>query len=498
MTKFLNIKTGLVLMLMSVFALKSSAECKPVIIPIPAQIDVTAGVYVPVEKVTVNCDDPSAAGWVKNHLQQWYGDNAPEVKGGKTPSGLSGEEDYTLTIDEKGVVLGARTIKGVRWGLYSLRQVAMAKRQTLTVEGYIAPKMTVKDTPKSSFRGMHICWFKETKAWEVERLIRLAAYYKMNYAVIESWGTFRSEVAPWYGWPDGEMTKTEIARLKGIADDLGITLIPQLNVFGHATGSRGSGGKHAILDISPEYQSLFEPLAGWNWCLTNPETRKVLISLLKEMHDAFGKPPYVHIGGDEAAEPSCPDCCARPYSEILLDHLSAIDKAVNEMGARAMMWHDMLLERGDKRWEGFYDHGTKETAKAALTLPKDIIMCDWYYGQEMPTYPTLSYFKDLGYTVLTCPWINEGMRGQIKYAQSHGMDGVLATLWNHYFGDELRSIYCQVSCLMWFGDDPAIPNRGNVFYNHLRQMGWDMKLKDHKQFGIFTYDVQTEPMNPHF
>ena len=55
---------------------------------------------------------------------------------------------------------------------------------------------------------------------EIERSVRLAAYYKLNYAVIESWGTFRSDVAPWYGWPDGTMTKQEVARLKEIADDL--------------------------------------------------------------------------------------------------------------------------------------------------------------------------------------------------------------------------------------------------------------------------------------
>ena len=48
--------------------------------------------YVPFDattKVTVECPDSAAAGWLTAHLKEWYGDYAPKVATGAT--GLSAE-----------------------------------------------------------------------------------------------------------------------------------------------------------------------------------------------------------------------------------------------------------------------------------------------------------------------------------------------------------------------------------------------------------------------
>ena len=288
------------------------AMVAPSICPEPASCEISPTEYYPLETVRIGCPDRAAGQWATSHLEGWYGVYAPKVKSSSVKDSGLGTEEYELTVSEKGVEITAGTLQGVRYALYSLTQIAIPKRGTMKVEGWIVPKAVVKDSPALSFRGIHICWFHETEPWEVERLVRLAAYYKMNYAVIESWGAFRSDIAPWYGWPDGNMGKDEVSRIKAIADDLGITLIPQINVFGHATMSRDGAGKHAALDLNPEYQPLFEPSAGWNWCLSNPEARKLLTALIGEQMEAFGNPPYFHIGGDEANPPSCPDCIGNP------------------------------------------------------------------------------------------------------------------------------------------------------------------------------------------
>ena len=344
------------------------------------------------------------------------------------------------------------------------------------------------------FRGIHICWFHETEPWEVERLVRLAAYYKLNYAVIEPWGTFRSEIAPWFGWPDGTMTKEEIQRIKRIADDLGITLIPQINVFGHATMARSAGGKHAVLDLNPEYQPLFEPLGGWNWCLSNPEARKLIQDLIKEQMEAFGNPPYFHIGCDEAIEPSCPDCLSRPYSELFLEHIKAINETISSLGARTMMWHDMLLEAGDARWKGFYANGTAQTTEALKGFPKDIVICDWFYDGAKEAYPTLDYFKGLGFDVLTCPWLNwGGTVSQGRYAHEKGLFGILGTLWHHYYGGDLVSAAFALANVAWNPDFTAPYGLAYHVYNHLRQVGWDMGVADPRRTGIYYGEIPSEP-----
>ena len=252
-----------IVLLFSCIFFSASVFAGPTICPTPVKAELSATVYHPLSKVEVACPDKDAAEWVEKHLEEWYGEFAPKVVKTKFKAGQMGKEEYGLKMGKDGVEVVASSLQGVRYALYSLRQIAIPKRGTKAVSGWIVPEGTVQDSPGMDFRGIHICWFHETEAWEVERLVRLAAYYKLNYAVIESWGSFRSDIAPWYGWPDGSMTKEEVARIKGIADDLGITLIPQINVFGHATMARSAAGKHAALDLNPEYQPLFEPLGGW-------------------------------------------------------------------------------------------------------------------------------------------------------------------------------------------------------------------------------------------
>ncbi len=468
------------------------------VVPIADSSTISVDEYFPVERIRIDCDDPSSISWANDHLSLWYRWATPKAESGKSDysKGIlsyfdwKSDEAYILSVEKDAVHIKANTINGVRYALYSLRQLVIAKRGTLQVEGWIAPKTNIVDKPKSTFRGIHICWFRENEPWEIERLIRLAAYYKMNYAVVESWGTFKSEINPWMSWPDSKMTKEEIERLSEVAKDLGITLIPQINVFGHASNSRGAGVKHSVLDIHPEYQSLFEPLNGWNWCLSNPKSKDVLISLVREMYEAYGKPPYFHIGGDEAMKPSCPDCCHQSYSGLFVKHISAITDEIEKLGARPMMWHDMLLENNDPRWQPFYAHGTKETASALKSLSKKIIICDWFYGDPQETYPTMDYFKKCGFDVLASPWDNKyGMHNQIRYAQKQNMYGVLGTLWHHFYGFRLHDVYCHLSSLMWYGDDPDSKLVMDYFGTHLRNVCWDMNITDPEKFGYFHNDI---------
>lgn len=458
------------------------------ICPVPASMQVEQDVYYPVSRLSIACPDVNSVKWAKDHLKQWFVTGVPEVVEASYMGGAREEGAYRLEIGPSEVSVSAGTLQGVRYALYSLRQLAMPARGTQKVEGWIVPKAVIDDKPAIGFRGIHLCWFHETEPWAIERQIRLAAYYKLNYVVLEPWGTFKSKVAPWYCWDDAPMDAKEIKRLKKIADDLGVTLIPQLNIFGHATQSRGGTGKHAALDLHPEYQPLFEPDGGWNFCLSNPETRKLVIALAEELHEAFGNPPYFHIGCDEANEPSCPDCKSQPYSKLLLNHISAVADALGKRGAKVMMWHDMFLERNDPRWNGFYQNGSAETAKAALSLPENTVICDWFYGGKKEDYPTLKYFKELGYEVLSCPWGDmSGIRAQSAYVRNNGMDGVLGTLWHHNYGKAMENIFETLSNSVWTGDPDSKVN--TEFYTHLRQISWDMKLKKQENFGIFNNEV---------
>ncbi len=483
-----------------------ASESGPALIPEPQKYEISRTEYIPFDAVTLVCPDAAAATWAKKHLKQWYNKFAPQVVCAQGNTASMGAEEYRLNIDKSGVKIEANTLQGVRYALYTLRQLAIVKRNVEKLEGWIVPHAKIEDKPDMEWRGMHICWFHENQPWEVERMIRLAAYYKLNYAVIEPWGTFQSKSVPWFGWDDGTMTHKEIKRLKAIADDLGITLIPQLNVFGHASNSRIRAGKHATLDLKPEYQQYFEPFGGWNWCLSNPHTKEVQKKLIKELYEVFGCPPYFHIGCDEASIPSCPDCVKSSYSTLFKEQVKEMSEYVNSLGARTLMWHDMLLEQNDARWKSkdgskmnsIVAKGTKETASVVNELPKDVIICDWYYRNPRESYPNWDYFKSFGFDVIACPWDRKGTADMITKAPKYGLKGILGTIWNHHYGLSLLDIYYKVGSLTW-NSDAALNVYGNsynaryVFHTHLRHVGWDMKIKDWRQSGLYHYEVVPEP-----
>ncbi len=474
--------------------------------PIPMPVTFASNIDVPVPfdattKVVVECADAAAVEWLSRHFADWYGAHAPKCAAGATGLELrAGDEAYAVKADASGVKIAARTLAGVRWAAYSLRQCAIAKRGTFKTEGHILPTLTISDAPHLKFRGIHLCWIPEVRPAQIERAIRLAALMKFNHVVLEPWGMYKSEKHPWWSWPKASMTKAEVRRLVALGRDLGVTLIPQIATYGHAGAARSCTLKHTVLDLHPEYAPLYEP-GGWNWCLTNPETQRVLRELIVEILEDFGHPPYIHLGCDEAQPPSCPACRKRPYNEIVGEHISGLAAFTKRRGAQAMIWHDMLLARTDPRWKGYVAHGSPLTAKLVDTLPKDIIVCDWQYvwgnrKDARTTWPTMKYLHDKGFAVAGCPWTNfNEMKLMADYLAEIGGFGFLETTWHHLRGDDWVRMYRFASAAAWgtpvhgTGAHGATPLFDTIFANALRMVGHDMKVTDYLDTGILNYQV---------
>ena len=466
------------------------APIRPLVCPAPKVLTLETGTWVKLDgsvPVTVACPDAGAADWVARHWKSWFARAVTPHPG--TAAGLpEGEGAYRLAVSPGGIAIAAGSLAGVRYAVQTLRQLAIANRGTLKVDHYLAPCATVEDRPALSWRGLHFCWFPETPVAEIERFVRLAGAFKLNYAVLESWGTFRSERFPWLGWKDGSMTKAELRRLKGIADDLGVTLIPQVNVFGHAAFSRGCTGKHATLDLAREYQPLFEPLMGWNWCLSNPEARRVLKAYVAEIHEAFGNPPYFHLGCDEATPPSCPDCSRGSYADKVVAHIRELAASVEARGARAIIWHDMFLRLGDPRFANDYANGSAEMAAKVTELPRSLVIAEWNYNRPAPDgdYPGPRYFHELGFDVLTCPWKDvETIDAQGRFAQANPWCGFLGTTWHHARGPDLRTTFVHDAHAAWGGDPQPFRQPWDArFMTVLRQVQWDMPIADRTEAGV--------------
>ena len=410
-------------------------------------------------------------------------------------------ESYTLEVDENQILIDASGATGVMNALKTLRQLAEAERGVARTENYFLVPCRINDFPAMAFRGVHLCIFPETPLWDIERQIRIAAYHKFNYAVIECWGVFPFESHPEMGWADKMIDKEELKRLIRLGPELGITLIPQFNLLGHATASRSITGKHAVLSYDPSLQSLFEP-EGWTWCLTNPETRKVLTDLVMELYEFFDYPPFFHIGCDEADNiGTCRDCRREELKNLVKDHICYFHDLFAREGTRLIMWHDMLLQKGDKRWYGYIVCGLPEHDLSELykELPRDIIIADWQYGYPKekpedpePHWPTAKFFKEEEFPVLVCPWLNqEGTKSLGRFAAEEKLFGMLETTWHISHDRNFSYIYCTAAYAAW---NPAV-NPGVTLAtrlalaHHLRQLGWDTGIDEYIKTGWNQYQV---------
>lgn len=441
-----------------------------------------------------------------------YWNISPEIhiSSGIEPAGSSCEA-YDISISEQELSITFRSFSGFLNAMKTLRQLAMANRGPEKLTGYFLAQCEIHDRPAMEFRGIHLCIFPETPLWDIEKQIRLAAYHKFNYAVIEPWGVFPFESHPEFCWHDKKLGRSELKSLIRLGKKLGITLIPQINVLGHATAARGITCKHAVLDYHPELQPLFEP-DGWSWCLSNPHVRVVQSDLVTEIYEFFDSPPFFHIGCDEAhTAGNCPECSKQALKDLIRDHILFFHELFRKKDARIIMWHDMLLEQNDPRWKGYTAFGPGPHLKDLYDeLPRDIIIADWQYdyktgpGLSEPTWPTAKFFKNEKFDVMVCPWLNEdGITSLARMAAKENLFGLLETTWHISHDREYMKIYFTAAGAAWnpAGDfDSSSYNknfrRRMALGHHVRQIGWDMELREYEKTG-FSQNQVDPGTHPH-
>lgn len=420
---------------------------------------------------------------------------------------LSVSESYKLNIDAETLKITAQSRAGALNAMKTLRQLAEPAR-TVWSDGtsdsspaksitYILPQCTIDDTPTMAFRGIHLCIFPETTLVEFEKKLRLAAYHKYNYAVVECWGNFPFESHPWLCLKDKHFERAELKRIIQMGRQLGITLVPQFNILGHAGYSRACSGKHATLDAHPEYQTLYEP-DGWTWCLSNPKTRQVLTDVVLELYEFFDAPPYFHLGCDEAHNiATCIICRENDLAKLVHDHIMHFYDLLFDK-AQVIIWHDMLLNHEDSRWQGYRAYGVAANGLGTLyqRLPKDIIIADWQYNApENAMWPTTHFFHKAGFPVVVCPWTETKAILELgKLGAKLHTKGMLETTWNAE-GKQWAPLFYIAPNAAWNpGKAHEITPEADLMMSwHIRQIGWDMELTSYEETGNTMYQVARYP-----
>lgn len=210
-----------------------------------------------------------------------------------------------------------------------------------------------------------------------------------------------------------------------------IMIIPGLATFGHAElllrQERFSG-----------YSELREGILGRffrdttdDFCPSLPGTRDFLVSYLTDVAEIFKETPYFHVGGDEVWDVGfCSLCKERAKNldeerELYLSHILFVHSVTKMLGKRMMFWDDMFE---------FYP-------ELLAQMPRDIIMVDWQYEDNIKQYTghlrnrcfenRLEKFEEHGFEYIVAPadysWYN--ISSFTTYCQKYYPLGAMLTSW---------------------------------------------------------------------
>ena len=220
------------------------------------------------------------------------------------------------------------------------------------------PRAVIDDEPFAGHRGLMIdvARHPHTPA-TLQQLVRLCWFYKIRYlqlhlSDVESFA-FPSTAFPKLATPGWGLTLAQWQALEAFAVAHGVTLIPELDVPGHAND--------ALKRLCPT-----RPVSGYP--VLNPVSERtftVLDTLIGELCAVFRASPYIHIGADEvpfAGWGKCRDCAAFLRRHGYTDIKEAYRHFIVRM-------NDIVRRHGRRTivWEGF-------AAEGAVRIPEDVIV----------------------------------------------------------------------------------------------------------------------------
>ncbi|MFF8670095.1 beta-N-acetylhexosaminidase [Streptomyces sp. NPDC015242] len=240
-------------------------------------------------------------------------------------TGLGGE-GYGLTIGPRSVLLRARTVTGLLRGVQTVRQLLPVQALSASPRHgvpWTLPCADITDVPRLPWRGAMLDVARHFQPLSyLLRYVDLLALHKINvfhlhltddqgwrmpvaaYPKLTEIGGHRSRsmTGPtgdrYDGTPHGgAYTRAELVRLVDHAAARGITVMPEIEMPGHA---RAAVAAYPHLGNRPE--RTLDVWTRWGVCDTtlgvHEEVFDFCRTVLEEVMDVFPS-PYLHIGGDE-------------------------------------------------------------------------------------------------------------------------------------------------------------------------------------------------------
>jgi len=385
------------------------------------------------------------------------------------------EYEYSIVVTNDGFSASANTYIGLVHAVFSLLQLIQPERiNNDEYDKFHISSCEIYDKPSLKFRCFHLAVTDEMTYERLQLIIRLCAFYKYSHLLIEFFGSFKFECNAALSL-DNAFTKEQLKPLinEGIA--LGLEFVPMYNHFGHAACYSNKMSGHVILEQAPELLSLFEP-DGWCFCLSNPNTKKLLKSIRNELIELFGEGSYLHIGGDEAYSIGTCDICKEvPIEKLYSDYINEIANEMKSRNRRVIIWGDSMLSFYD--WEQKTDsfghkyiasEGVHENSyKSLYLLDKSVIINDWQYFIWDSCVETSNHFKSLGFDVIPASYDEvKNTDALCEAARKYNYLGQMQTVWNNVFQPILIT---RGATSAWIHDISQIDKEAYGRHNFVRE-----------------------------
>lgn len=322
----MRIAAGLLLLAFPLLAGAAPPD-PPALMPMPAQVAVRPGTLRVAAGATIAAPDPAAARIAAHaadlvtrlggpRLRVTTGDAVIRLV--RVAEGAMPAEGYRLAVTADGVRIEASTDAGLRHGASTLAQLLTLGKHTPAETS--VPLLDIRDAPRFPWRGVMLDTARHfVELADIRRVIDAMAQHKLNilqlhltddqgwrveikrYPELTRIGAWRA--SPVTGGSDdakrhgGFYTQAELRALVAYAADRGVTIVPEIDMPGHAQAAVASYPQVGVFGDRPEVSNQW----GINPYLFGVDAPSwtFIEGVLDEVLAIFPS-TYIHVGGDEA------------------------------------------------------------------------------------------------------------------------------------------------------------------------------------------------------
>lgn len=500
-TKEMKTPFRIITLFVSMFFLTNLNAQVVSIVPQPQKLEIKSGSQVfnfSAQKTKIFAPkDCATAQILAESLQNYYPDReGVQVKDDKLRQNMDesiifvltslrnlGEEGYIMDVNNRRITIEANTETGFFYALQTLWQLIgtdfylnQYNDNYKAINGYKKqiPALHIEDYPRFNYRGKHLdCARHFFDAKYIKKYIDLLALHKINvfhwhltddqgwrleikkYPKLQQIAAYRNGtlIGHYSDRPESEhiydtiryggyYTQEEVKQIVQYAKDRHITIIPEIELPGHA---------QAALAAYPEYSCTGGPIEVCKtWGVLNDvfcpkeETFKFLEDVLDEVMALFPS-EYIHIGGDECPTvrwKECKSCQAlmkkkgwKSEDSIQGYFTKRIEDYLAKHGRRIIGW-DEILEKGVRptatilSWQG--EQGGINAAKQgndAIMAASAYLYFNFYQGVAQGEPVSFG-----GFTPLKKTYLFEPVSSVLTEEEGKHIIGMQACTWTEYIG----------------------------------------------------------------